>query len=603
MLTSLKRHFLLVLLLFGSDFSLAQLKTKSDSLLQIIELGKEDTTLITAYNELATELLGIDDRKALELGNKSLLLAKKLNQLKLAAWSYNLIGLSYDYLAKPDSALMAYHESINLKRRFNDKDGMASSYLNIGVLYVYQNDLEKALYYYNVALNLYQKTKNDLRIGAVYNNIGSVYRQQKKYTEAIAIYEKAYKLKIKVNDTTGMSNVLGNMGIVYQYLGQYQKAEELQLKSLQLDILSKNRYNMISSYVSLGELNIYTKNYKRGYAYLDTAVRFGLEINAIHYLDDAFKVYTQLDSLTGNYEWAFKHLNQYHKYRSLVLQEEKKDQLNRLETIYRTKENEQKIDLLNAKSQIDELKIQKQNRQIWFFVLISLLMFTLVVVVFFGYRSIRKSRQALVEKNQLINSSLEEKDVLLKEIHHRVKNNLQVVSSLLSLQSRYIQDPKALSAINQSKDRVRAISLLHQEIYRNEVLKSIYADQYFASLCNSIQQTYDPDKRITFEHHIEPLLLDIDQLIPFGLIVNELLTNAYKYATGNLQPHIHLSFQEINKAIVLQVKDNGPGLQYENLDAYKNSLGFKLVSIFVQKINAGIEIKNNNGCDIIIRTH
>jgi two-component sensor histidine kinase len=586
----LMKFLILFILLFPLGI-LAQNKAKMDSLLTIVERGKADTTLINAYNELATALLGADDKRARDFAFKGLRLSTKLKNNSLKGWSYNLLGLAYDYLAQPDSALYFYRESIAVKRKINDIDGIASSYLNIGVMYLYQNDYDKALSNYKTALKIYIQTKNEKRIAGLYNNIGSVYRQQKKYKEAIEMYEQSYTIKVKIKDTTGISNALGNLGIVYQHLGDYKKSEELQLKSLELDRLSHNTYNYISSCIGVAELKTYQKQYDKCKKYLDTAIALGLKINAVHYLDDAYKVYTNLDSLTGNFKDAFKHLRLYHKYNAIVVREENTQQLNKLEVVYDTREKEQKIVLLNAKAQITNLKIQKRERQLTWFILLSALFLTIIVLIFFGYRSLRRSRKTLAEQNYIIQQSLEEKEILLKEIHHRVKNNLQVISSLLSIQSRYIKDEKALEAINESKDRVTAISLLHQEIYKNEVLKTIQADAYLRNLTKGIQNTFDPNQTIRVEMNLMEMSLDVDQLIPIGLIVNELLTNAYKYGGK----HIQLDLTHNLDTATLSIYDNGTGIPLHFDPAQSTSLGFKLINMLTQKLKGTIRFDNTPG--------
>jgi len=582
--------FTLLALLFPLTIK-AQDKAEIDRLLKIVQEGNADTAVVRAYNELATAMLGIDDKRARNYAFKGLQLSTKLKNNLLKGWSYNLLGLAYDYMAQPDSALYYYHESITLKQKINDIDGMASSYLNIGVLYLYQNDYDKALSNYKTALTYYTQTKNERRIAGVYNNIGSVYRIQKKYKDAIDMYKQSYALKVKTKDTTGISNALGNMGIVYQYLGDLKKSEELQLQSLELDRLSHNTYNYISSSISMAELKIYQQDYSHCKNYLDTAIELGKKINAIHYLDDAYKVYVNLDSLTNNYKDAYRHLQLYHHYNSLVIKEENTQQLNKLEVVYDTREKEQKIVLLNATAQINQLNIQKRERQLTWLLLLATLLLVIIILIYFGYRSIRRSRKKLANQNIIIQESLQEKDILLKEIHHRVKNNLQVISSLLSIQSRYIKDEKALEAINESKDRVTAISLLHQEIYKNEVLKTIQADAYLRNLATGIQNTFDPHKNTQIIMHLEEISLDIDQLIPIGLIVNELLTNAFKYG-GNI---IHLEMINTNGRITLTVFDNGKGMP-DDFDTVKStSLGFKLMNLLTQKLKGIIEFKNTPG--------
>jgi two-component sensor histidine kinase len=124
----------------------------------------------------------------------------------------------------------------------------------------------------------------------------------------------------------------------------------------------------------------------------------------------------------------------------------------------------------------------------------------LLIAIIWVYKKTHKQQKELQFKNELINRALSEKDMLLKEIHHRVKNNLQIISSLLSIQSRYIKDEKALEAINESKERVNAISLLHQEIYQNDVLKLINAKVYLENLVQRIKDTFNPENTIKIKH-------------------------------------------------------------------------------------------------------
>ncbi len=578
----------------------AQDKQKMDSLMKVLETHQNDTAAIYAYCEIATDLLGTDDRLAKEYAYKGLELSQKLNKPGLESWAKNLIGLAYDYLGVPDSALLFYHGSIDIKRRLNDIDGLAATTLNIGVLYYYQNDLEKAIEYYKSALEMYTKVNNEKRIAGAYNNLGTVYREQKKYKEAIDMFGRAYALKVKTNDTTGMSNALGNLGIVYQHMHQYEKAEELMLRSLDLDILSDNKYNQLSSYVGLADLELLENNFAQTKQYLDKAIELGKGLDAAHYMDDAYKVYTKLDSMTGDFRSAYRHLQLQYEYSNKVIQEDRSKQMDRLETVYRTKEKEKEIDLLNANALIKNLQLQKQKKQTLTFVGISSLLLIGLILFVIGFRSIRKAKKQLQDKNEIINRTLEEKETLLKEIHHRVKNNLQVISSLLSVQSRYIKDEKALESINESMERVNAISVLHQEIYRNDVLRLINAKNYFENLAKGLQQTFDPGNKIKLELELDDVMTDIDQLLPLGLIVNELLTNAYKYGSTATAPSIRMSLQNVTDNIKIEVQDNGNGFG-ENLPGNTdNTLGYKLVNMFATKIKADLTVQNNNGAHITI---
>jgi len=568
--------------------------------MQVLETHQQDTAAVYAYCQLATELLGTDDKLAKEYAYRAQSISQRLNKPGLEAWAKNLIGLAYDYLGVPDSALLFYQGSIEIKRRLNDIDGMAASNMNIGVLYYYQNDYTKAVTYYDIAMKQFKQVNNEKRIAGILNNLGTIYREQKKYKEAIDVFNQSYTLKVKINDSTGMSNALGNLGIVYQHMKQYDKAEQLMIQSLNIDIRSNNKYNQLSSCVSLADLKLLQNKYEEAKQHLDKAIELGKGLDADHYMDDAYKVYTRLDSMTGDYQSAFRHIQLQYEFKNKVIRDERQKQLDRLETVYSTKEKEKEIDLLNANAQIKNLQLQKQKKQLFTFIAISASLLVGLILFVIGFRSIRRAKRELQQKNEIINNSLAEKEMLLKEIHHRVKNNLQVISSLLSVQSRYIKDEKALETINESMERVNAISILHQEIYQNEVLRAINAKNYFENLSKGLQQTFDPDKKVDLHLGLDDIMTDVDQLIPLGLIVNELLTNAYKYGITNTAPSIWLTVLQLDNRIRINVRDNGIGFGETIPGTGGTSLGYKLINMFTTKLKGKLIVKNNNGADTTI---
>ena len=174
--------------------------------------------------------------------------------------------------------------------------------------------------------------------------------------------------------------------------------------------------------------------------------------------------------------------------------------------------------------------------------------------------------------------ALENNKMLVKEIHHRVKNNLQVVSSLLNLQSRFEQDDTVLQAINTGKYRVQSMSLLHQSLYLNEDLNSIHIKKYFEDLAKSIVKGYPLfGKEVKLELDIEDIQLDVDTVVPLGLIANELITNSLKYAYDDIEDcKLDFSIKEADGMIRLIVKDNGQGIKFTELPEKSNSLGIAI---------------------------
>ncbi|MEG4029703.1 MULTISPECIES: PAS domain S-box protein [unclassified Microcoleus] len=197
-----------------------------------------------------------------------------------------------------------------------------------------------------------------------------------------------------------------------------------------------------------------------------------------------------------------------------------------------------------------------------------------------------------------IKASLAEKEVLLKEIHHRVKNNLQVISSLLKLQSRYIQDSHVSEMLKESQNRVRSMALVHEQLYQSKDLSNIDFAEYIQNLAHNLFQAYEIHAEgVKLQTNIAPSSLNIDTAVPCGLIINELVTNALKYAfKEQVKGKINIDFTlDNNRVCVLTVSDSGIGFP-QDLDYRKaRTLGLRLVGSLVKQIRGKIELLETPG--------
>lgn len=210
------------------------------------------------------------------------------------------------------------------------------------------------------------------------------------------------------------------------------------------------------------------------------------------------------------------------------------------------------------------------------------------------------------EAEKTINASLKEKEILIKEIHHRVKNNLQVISSLLYLQSKSIENEEMLALFTESQGRVKSMALIHEKLYQGSDLANINFGEYIKNLASYLVNTYSvADRKIILNYQIEDAELDLDSAVPCGLIINELLTNSLKYAFPvnggtvehpDFKPEIKIDFlPKDDNLFTLKIGDNGCGIP-EDFDLSKaKSLGLKLVSSLVQQIGGTVEIEHNEG--------
>jgi PAS domain S-box-containing protein len=198
---------------------------------------------------------------------------------------------------------------------------------------------------------------------------------------------------------------------------------------------------------------------------------------------------------------------------------------------------------------------------------------------------------------QQIEASLKEKDVLLKEIHHRVKNNLQIIISLLNLQSGYIKDETTLKAVKDGQSRVRSMALVHEKFYQSDTVTEIDFGEYLKKLCQFLYQSYgDKTDRVEVVIKGEQILLDMDTAMPCALLVNEIVSNSYKYAfPGQKSGTILIEMKKTSGKAVLAISDNGVGFPADYDFEKSESLGMQLVQALSSQIDGDLKVSQENG--------
>lgn len=240
---------------------------------------------------------------------------------------------------------------------------------------------------------------------------------------------------------------------------------------------------------------------------------------------------------------------------------------------------------------------------IWFY----LIVFAAIIYFIYKLSTYREHRQRqisreleskVLERTKLIEEQKNEKEILLKEIHHRVKNNLQVIVSLLSIQSSYTNDKTALALFDEAKNRIRSMALIHEKMYQSGDLSQIDFHDYIMALTNDLISTYSINCDIFLDVKVEHTKFDIDTLIPIGLLLNEIISNTLKYAfigKGKGVVTIHMKEIEKDGSYQLIIGDNGIGLPKDIFNSENNSLGIELINIFVEQLDGKIKILDKPG--------
>jgi two-component sensor histidine kinase len=215
----------------------------------------------------------------------------------------------------------------------------------------------------------------------------------------------------------------------------------------------------------------------------------------------------------------------------------------------------------------------------------------------------QKANKVISQKNGQLQQLVTEREWLLKEIHHRVKNNFQTVQDLLGIQSIYLKNDVAIAAIKDSRRRISAMSLIHQRLYQTENLSAIFMPDYINELIHYLRDSFNMNNRIRFDLQIEPVKLELTQCIPLSLILNEAITNAFKYAfPDGLKGVISISLTAVSDHhLLLSIEDNGIGLPSGFSVTKQDSMGLNLINGLSADLGAELTISSQLGTKVAVR--
>jgi two-component sensor histidine kinase len=325
----------------------------------------------------------------------------------------------------------------------------------------------------------------------------------------------------------------------------------------------------------------------------------------------------KIDSIDGRYLDAIKNLNLSYQFTDSMFSVNQRKSAGELLVKYEAEKKDKDIKLLNSQNQLQRIKAAEAERTKNITLVGAALLLIIIGLLLNRYaikqrsnRKLESNQKELDSKNlylETLNTEQEklikEKEWLIREVHHRVKNNLQMVTSLLNSQSAYLEDDAAVVAVKDSLRRMQAMSLIHQKLYLDENTSEIFMPEYVNELVGYLNESFDTDNRIDFDLKVEPLYLDVSQAIPLGLIINESIVNAIKYAFLNEQDGIVSIILQSEGAgnLLLKIADNGIGLPAEIDVMRTNSLGLDLMQGLTKQLKGSFTIESLNGVHITVK--
>lgn len=544
---------------------------------------------------------------------------------------YKMMGGSQGVLAYTQQGLAYMKQAIALNERYGATQLLRLNYINLGIIYEDLGDYKQGRDYFYKALapiNQTDVTPEDARI--LYNNLGKNYNTEGQYQKAIHYLGKALAINEPLKKCSSLIHNYRNLATAYTGLGQSVKAVQCAEKALALTRQVKDASLISSVYGMLAKTYAGAGQYDKAYAamvqhkHVDDSLVTVAKTRTISQLEGRYAVQqaNALATIKANLELAKTQAvanMEAQKAKEIALiqseEERREAQIKAAADIEKTRavaELQAKYDTRKKVQQIAELnqRNQQRTRQIKYMAGGLGLLLVFLGSLVGQYSVIRRTNRRLSVQNgiiaansdQLVNQSNQLR-VLMKELHHRVKNNLTIVSSLLKLQMNRLDDEKAIQAVRVSQQRVEAMSLIHQRLYQTDQLTTINMAEYLTDLASSLMRAYGyhPD---TFDLQLNVNLpeLDVDMAIPLGLIVNELATNAFKYAYNTvsrplLRIDLHQNNSKTRTGMILEVQDNGPGI--DSLDGQRpnqqSSFGKRLIMSLSEQLEGEGEWLKQNG--------
>lgn len=545
----------------------------------------------------------------------------------------------FDKSNQEDSILVYAKKSLAISQKINYELGTAKALSRIGTVYMHKSDYPQALSFFFMALPIFEKLKSKTGVLIQYGNIGVVYDNQNENTKALEYYFKALKISESINDKKHEATQYCNIALVYAKKSDFKKAENYLLKALEIEKTLNDKEGIARNLINIGSLKSDQREYDEALNYFTEGFTISKEIGDNHQIagclvnmasvhlilkqygkaEDLFleslqaaervddlDLKSQIELMVSDFydeinndKLAFTHYKKYIEFRDSVYNEEntKKSLETEMNYNFDKKQTATKFEHDKVVYKLEaENKLHKQVRV--FFILGIILILGLL---FFAKRAFDNKKKVA----EFMASENNRKEVLLQEVHHRINNNLQIISSLLSLQANSANDEKLTQYLKQSQNRIQSLSVLHELLYQNDSPLQIKMNEYLDKVLN-----FHRDVLTTQSLNVEILMI-IDEVsfptklaVPLALIVNELVTNSIKYAftdaaAGKITVSLKLMENETN-TYFLSVSDTGKGLPIDS-NYRKDSLGLRLVNIMTKQIKGTLIKSNSPGATFELR--
>lgn len=574
------------------------------------DLMQIDTQKAEAYLRVGVnfQFMGDDFEKAKLYLDESLVLYKKAGNIKKEAEAMRNLAIYHHSKDEDSIAVKFYTNSQELAEKINDTIGIIRPYGGLTFMYTKIGLYEKAIQYGLEGIKRAEFYKENTSIAHISNNLGNAFLKKGDYLQALKMYQRALSIN---KDTENIIRNCSNIGNAFLHINKIDSAAYYlnRVEQLLPEVDVPRVY--IFAYSYLAKLRNKQKKFNEARAFAKKAVDYSQTYQLESISEEAHLALVESYKKMNNSEEALKAYENYWEIKKNFLETSRNKTVAQIEQQFQKYKKEKEIEIKAAEIAILK-KDQIINSRLRNVALLVVLLLASLVYLFYNRFIIKKkTTEKLSTKNkeiehqkELIQNSLSEKETLLREIHHRVKNNLQIISSLLNIQSAQISDENVLASIHEGQSRVQAMSLIHQNLYQSDHLNNVDIENYLRQLTDYLAGMFGKNNaELTTTVKAKGIHFDIDTAIPLGLIVNELVSNAYKYAFENHDSGtIKLTINQLSEVdFELMVADNGKGLPENFMVGEGQSLGLKLVKILSRQLRGSLSFYEEHGTVFVVK--
>lgn len=538
---------------------------------------------------------------------RCLALADSLGRQTAVAALQDKLGTLNRKLGNYPEAL-AYHQRAKLVfDSLQNVNGTAVCLNNMAIISKYMGDLDGAMAQYREAAEICKASGAPLRLTAMESNMAQLFMDQNEMDSAEHYIRKVLDTTRARRFVDREAEALNILGGVLQKRGDLQAALEAFAASRAIAEQRNNRFLLTGLRVREGD--VLFKLGRRGEARraLEEGRDMARQLGAPEIQKTALHLLYRLSEEEGRYREALGHFKLARTLQDSLVGAETQREVALIREQYAFERKERELAELNLQlerevlaRQAQALDLAESRSRIWLLVAVAAVLGLVAVFGLGRYVNGRRRARLLEEKQAVTAQALEEKELLLGEIHHRVKNNLQVIYNMLDLQARGLEDGAARAALAESMNRVGSMALIHQELYREGNVEAVKMPDYLRRLAAHVRASFGgEDSGVECRVEVEDMLLDLNSAIPMGMLVNELLANAFKHAFGTSPGgRILLSLREEGASLLLEVADNGRG-RAGAIDA--EGFGTRLLRSLARQLRAEIVEHSGEGLRVLLK--